>query len=120
MKIIVVDDSVVIIERVQQMLSEVEYVEVAYGAVSYSDGIRLFNKIKPDAVIIDSCLRNNGCIALLEDIQMEKSNPLIIILHNNEECELKIKSKSLGVDFVFDKYYEFEKIPAVINKMAAV
>jgi DNA-binding NarL/FixJ family response regulator len=114
MKVLIVDRSELIIERLQQMLLEDERISAAYGAISYNDGARFFYEIEPEAVLLDSGMPCNECISLLKLVKEQKPYSIVIVLSNYEDDELKEKCKSLGADFFFDKYHEFEKIPAAL------
>jgi len=118
MQVLIVDSSRRRIERLKLVLSETENVISAYGAVSYKEGIRVLSEIKLNAVLIDSGLPGNECIALLKEVKEVNSNTRVIVLINGEDDHLQIKCKSLGADFFFDKYHEFEKIPEAINRIA--
>jgi len=100
------------------MLSETENIIVAYGAVSYKEGVSFLSEIKLNVVLIDSGLPGNECIALLKEVKAVNSNTRVIVLMNGEDEHLQTKCKSLNTDFFFDKYHEFEKIPAAINSIA--
>jgi chemotaxis response regulator CheB len=52
MQVLIVDGSVEIVERIQQILTELDSVTTVYGAVAYKDGIDFFNKINPAVVVI--------------------------------------------------------------------
>ena len=118
MRVLIVDSSRLIIERLKLMLSETENIIGAYGAVSYKEGISFLSEIKLDVVLIDSGLPGNECTDLVKEIKGVNSNTQVIVLINGEDQHLQIKCKSIGADFFFDKYHEFEKIPEAINRIA--
>jgi DNA-binding NarL/FixJ family response regulator len=118
MQVLIVDSSRLIIERLRLMLSETENIIHAYGAASYKECISFLNEIKLNVVLIDSGLPGNECIALVKEVKDVNSNTRVIVLVNGEDEHLQIKCKSLGTDFFFDKYHEFEKIPEAINRIA--
>ena len=118
MQVLIVDSSRLIIERLKMMLSETENIIVAYGAVSYKEGVSFLSEIKLNIVLIDCGLTGNECIALLKEVKAVNSDTRVIVLMNGEDEHLQIKCKSLGTDFFFDKYHEFEKIPEAINRIA--
>lgn len=117
MKILIVDNSALIIERLQDILSESEKITAVYGTVSYNDCMNFFHKINPDVVLIDSCLTDNECINLVKVVKDANEHVSVIVMLNGEEEAMLEKCKSSGADFFFDKYHEFEKIPAAINSI---
>jgi DNA-binding NarL/FixJ family response regulator len=120
MRILIVDDSVLIIERLQLLLAESAQIAAVYGAVSYRDGLQFLHKIKPDVVLIDSRLQHQGCFTLLQEVQQQYPNTQVIILHNGEDVQFQQKCVSLGADVFLDKYNEFELIPLSVKYKAAI
>lgn len=119
MKVLIVDSSVEIIERLQQQLADIKNISSVYGAVAQKDGLEFFRKISPSVVLVDSGLRKNESFELVKEIRQSEVKTHIIVLLNGEDELLYGKFRSLGVDFFFDKYHEFEKIPGAINYIAA-
>jgi DNA-binding NarL/FixJ family response regulator len=116
-QILIIDNSLQIIERLQLLLSETANVSNCFGAVSYKDGIKSFNKIKPDMVLVDMNLPDNSSYRLLSEIKKADYKTCIIALSihidnfTQEQCALS------GADFFFDKYSAYEEIPGVINSI---
>ena len=116
--VLVVDSSVFIIERWQNILSETENIKNVYGAVAYKDASILFKEIKPNVVLLDGGLPGNMSIDLLKEFKATSEHTTVIILANSVDTHVEEKCKSLGADFFFDKYHDFEKIPAFITANA--
>ncbi|MEO8765168.1 MAG: response regulator [Ginsengibacter sp.] len=115
MKVLIIDYSIGIVERLGEMLSEIENITSIHKAVSYDEAIKLYQATRPDIVLLDICLPANNSFKILKEIKSPGSKTRVIILavekdnYINELCDL------LGADFFFDKYSEFEKIPAAID-----
>ena len=118
--VLVVDSSVVIIERWQNILLETENVKSVYGAVAYADALLLFNKIKPNVVLLDGDLPGTASIDLLKEFKAADEKTTFIVVANNADNYVEEKCKLLGADFFFDKYNDFEKIPAFITTNASI
>ncbi len=119
MKILIVDSSALIIERLQDILTESAKITAVYGTVSYNDCINFFNKINPEVVLIDSSLPDDGCNDLVKIIKAANDKISVVVMLNGEEDAVQEKCKTSGADLFFDKYHEFEKIPAAINSIIA-
>lgn len=120
MIVLVVDSSVIIIERWQNILSETENVKTVYGAVAYNDALTLFNQIKPNVVLLDGDLPGNTSMDLLKMFKATDEKATVIVVANNADNYVEEKCKLFGADFFFDKYNDFEKIPAFINTNACI
>jgi len=118
MRILIIDSSVLIIDRWQQLLNELDFVSIVYGAVSYKDGIRMYEEINPDVILLDSNLARKEWILLLKEIKSRNKTKTVIVFSNSkDELILKI-STAHGADFVFDKYHDFEKIPLILRSIS--
>ena len=112
--VLVVDSSVMIIERWQNILTETENIKTVYGAVSYKDASLLFKQKNPTVVLLDAGLPGTMSIDLLKEFKSINDNTIVIILSDTADNQQQEKYKSLGADYCFDKYHDFEKIPAFI------
>src|SRR5258708_6756921 len=118
MKVLVVDSSVLIIERLQNMLTETGTIKNVYGAVSYKDAAEQFHQIDFSVVLLDDNLPANRSVELLTMIKRTNDAVPVIILANGIDQFSKLKYQALGADQFFDKYHEFELIPGVINSLS--
>ena len=119
MQVLIVDSSVQIIERLEEILAEEENINGIVSAVSYEEAIKLFNEKKPDVVLLDCSLPGNASLELLKEIKKESCKTSVIVLSIQEDNYMQEQCKLLGVDFFFDKYYGFEKIARAIKTIAA-
>jgi DNA-binding NarL/FixJ family response regulator len=119
MVILIVDSSVLIIERLQNLLSETENITAVYGAVSYKDGAKFFNDIQPNVVLLDIDLPENQSFMLLKEIRKAGQKTSVIILSNQTDAGLQEQYRSMGANFFFDKYHDFAKIPVAIKYISS-
>lgn len=112
--VLVVDSSAMIIERWQNILTETKRIKTVYGAVSYKDASMLFKQKKPNVVLLDGGLSGTMSIDLLKEFKAPAENTTVIFLSNSEDKQQQEKCKSLGADFFFDKYNDFEIIPSIV------
>jgi DNA-binding NarL/FixJ family response regulator len=115
MNVLLVDSSVLIMERLGQIISEVDGILSVLNAVSYESAIQLLEAQNPGILLIDSLLQDNGCKKILTYIKTLGLKKTVFVLLNGEEKDVKDDFALLGANFVLDKYHEFEKIPTLIN-----
>ena len=118
MQVLIVDSSFQIIERLEEMLAEEENITGIASAVSYEEATKLFNETKPEVVLLDCCLPGNASLKLLKEIKETGSKTSVIVLSLQEDNYKMEQCKLLGADFLFDKYYGFEKIAGAIKTIA--
>ena len=115
MKIAIFDNSLDIIDRLKELVLESTYVHAIEYATTFDDAVKVITEATPDIVILDLNFQQNRAYELLKKIHNNFSNIKVIVLSIHIEKEIQRQSLSLGASYFFDKYHEFEKIPAVIN-----
>jgi two-component system response regulator DctR len=117
MRLLIIDSSAEIIQRLEEMLSESKIITAILTSVSYETGIKLFKEYKPDVVLLDIFLPENKSLKLLDEMKAAKYEKSIIILSDNSNDNNRL-CKFLGVDYLLDTYHDFEKIPGIINRIS--
>jgi DNA-binding NarL/FixJ family response regulator len=116
MKILIADDSSIVRERLVDMVSELEGVEIAGQAANGLEAIDGVRRLKPDAVILDIQMPGENGIDVLAQIKKEKPAVTVIMLTNYPHPEFREKCTEAGADFFFDKSTQFgEVIEALRN-----
>ena len=118
MKILIVDDSNVVRDRIAEMLSGITGVEIVGSAANSIDAIYLVGKLKPDAVTLDIRIPGESGIEVLKKIKRSHPSTIVMMLTNFPIDQYKKKCYQLGGDYFFSKSDEFEKVVGVITKLA--
>lgn len=117
MRVILADDSELILVRLQQMLSTFPQAELIG---SYIDGIETLNamrKQKPDLAIIDIKMPWMSGLDVLKEIRREdKFMKIILLSFYTSDYYRKLASK-LGADYFFSKSDEFENLEIKVGEM---
>jgi DNA-binding NarL/FixJ family response regulator len=118
MRVLIVDDSKIVCDGLQQMLINIADVEIVGQANNGQDAIASISESKPDVVILDIRLPGLSGIDVLKDIRAKKLPIRVIMLTNYPYPQYRKKCEELGADYFFDKVAEIEEIPKVIEKLA--
>lgn len=118
MKIFIVDDSDIIVERVKILLSVFEELEFIGQASNANDAVEAILKLKPDVVILDIRLVGGNGMKVLERIKKEEPSPLVIMLTNYPYPQYREKCRQLGAEYFFDKVTEIESFVKVLKFLA--
>ncbi len=113
-KIVTVDDSIVIAERIQFLFRDLPYVKFAGNARNISSALELIMLEKPDVAILDIHLdenspKQNG-IYLLKMLRKQYFKMNIIVLTNFSESLYRKKCLALGADHFFDKSNDIDRL----------
>lgn len=115
MQILIIDSSVQILDRLQELLSGNKNISRIDKTQSSVDAMELILKNNHKIVLLDGNMPGEGTLKILKGIKRQGSKILVIILCNGYDDLLIDELKLNGADFLFDKYHEFEKIYEVIN-----
>jgi DNA-binding NarL/FixJ family response regulator len=111
MKVFLVDDSTIVLEKLTAMISGIDSVEIVGQAKNAHDAIHSIVKLKPDVAILDIRLEGGGNgMDVLKRIKKEIPPPIAIMLTNYPYPQYREKCQALGADYFFDKVTEIEKI----------
>jgi len=117
MKVFIVDDSEIVIERLKTMLSDLKEIEIVGQANNPYDAITGIRALQPDAVILDLQMPGGSGMGVLLSIKRDDSAPAVLILTNYPYPQYRKKCMEAGADFFFDKSTEFEKVPEVLKEL---
>jgi len=121
LKIITVEDSPIVIDRVQSLLNEISSAEFKGNATNISSALNLIKVEQPDVVILDISLEEDkpkaSGINLLIDIRKKYPDLIIIMFTNLSEPQYRNSCMALGANYFFDKSNEFEKITEVLEEV---
>ena len=121
LRIVTVDDSPIIAERVRDMLAELHNVEFLGNASTISKALNLIKQQEPNVVILDihledDLLKANG-INLLIILRKKYPGLKILILTNLADVQYRNRCIDFGADYFFDKSGDFDKVPEILKSL---
>src|SRR4051794_3759620 len=119
-RIVLVDDSPLFLERLATLLSGVPGVDVVGQANDVPSGLKLIQEICPDVLVLDIGLPGQSGIELLSVIKQREPSPVVIMLTNYNIRQMRERCMELGADFYFYKPDEFEKALEVCRDVLAL
>jgi len=117
-KVLIVDDSAIIRERLKAMLSEITELENISQARDSLEAISSFQKLNPEVVILDIRMPGGSGIDVLQEIKKSNQPPVVIVLTNYPYPQYRRKCIDAGADFFFDKSTEFDKVIEVLKQLS--
>jgi len=117
MKVLIVDDSVILRDRLREMLSGIQGIEIIGEVQDEFEAIEFTKKLKPDMVILDIRMPRGNGFGVLQYIKKEQPDTIVIMLTNYPYPQYRKKCMDLGADYFFDKLTEFERIPEMLKQI---
>lgn len=119
LRIVTVEDSCLVAERVKLMLKEIALVEFLGNARNSSEAKSLIGENTPDVVFLDIHLKDDATnangISLLCDLRTRYPKMKIVMLTNMTDSHYRKLCLTSGADYFLDKSNDFDKVPEVIR-----
>lgn len=117
MRVFIADDSMLILERLKAMLSDLPEIEIIGESRDGFGAIEALRKLNPDVVILDIKMPGVDGIDVLKYIKNNNQDIRVIMLTNYPFPQYRKKCMKLGADYFFKKSTEFENIMAALNQL---
>jgi DNA-binding NarL/FixJ family response regulator len=117
MKVLIVDDSVVVRSRLIEMVSEVKGLEIVGQAQDVNEALDFFRQKGPDVVILDIRMTGGSGIDVLKYIKRVNRSVKVIMLTNYPFPQYRKKCEEFGADFFFDKSKDAFKVVETLNAL---
>ena len=116
-RVLLVEDSVVLAERLRELLMQIPDVELVGSADNERNAIALARTSSPDAIILDLHLKQGTGFGVIRALRVVRHAPQIIVLTNYALPQYKREAESLGVQFFLDKARDFHRIPDILREI---
>lgn len=111
----VVEDSVVVRERLVEMITAIKGAIVVGIAKDECSAIEGILDTSPDVAILDIELRQGSGIEVLAAVRNRVPELTAIVLSNYSMPQYRKASVDAGADYFFDKVQDLEKLMAVLH-----
>ena len=118
MRVLIVDDSQVVCERLRSMLTAIDKVDVRLANQAAEADVALLQQDLPDAVILDLVLEDGPAFHLIRDVKSIDTDITVIVLTNYAFNSYRQKCLAKGADYFFDKSSEFDQVVDIIEQMS--
>jgi DNA-binding NarL/FixJ family response regulator len=118
MKILIADDSELILERLQSILAEIERVELVASLNNGIDALAAMKSLNPDLAIIDIRMPGISGLQILGDIRRENKSVVVILLTLHSQGYIKQMAGQLGADYFFNKADDFEQMVQLVSELS--
>lgn len=116
-RVFIADDSMLIMERLKDMLSELPEIEIIGEARDGIGAIKAVRKLNPDVAILDIKMPGVDGIDVLKDIKNNNQYIKVIMLTNYPYPQYRKKCMELGADYFFKKSTEFENVMEALKQL---
>ncbi len=115
LRVLLVEDSKLLAERVLETLEQMPDVEVVGTADTETGAVALARAQDVDAIILDLQLKQGTGFGVLR--ALGKARPVVIVLTNFSLPTFAERARELGAEQFLDKGMDFDRLPAVLNSV---
>ncbi|EGV32841.1 response regulator receiver and unknown domain protein [Thiorhodococcus drewsii AZ1] len=116
MRVLIVDDSLVVWRRLFDMLKDLSAVSFLAYSRNLSEARRYLAGVGPDLLVLDISLPDGSGLDLLQDVRLRGLGTKVAIFSNLSE--LRRVSLDLGADWYFDKSMDYPQLLSLIEDRA--
>lgn len=117
MRVLLADDSALIRERLKDMLSVFQQVEIVGSFENGTDALQALRSLNPDLAIVDLKMPGLSGLQVLTEIRKVDKSLKFIFLTLHSSDYYRLIAKEAGANYFFSKLDDFEKVEVVINEM---
>lgn len=120
MVVLIVDNSIAIVDRLAELLQETGKALTIEKAFSYKEAKKILAGTTPDIVLLDMNLPGSKSLTLLKEYRSRYPLTKMFLLTSRVNRSIEKHFVAAGADFIFDKYHDFESIPLIIQHLINV
>ncbi len=118
MKILIVEDSVIIRQRLRRMLAVLHEAQVTGEVGDARQATAVIQQTAPDVILLDIHLDNGSGIDVLVEAKKRQPAPAVIVLTNYPYPQYRQRCLQAGADYFFVKSTEFEQVVPALRQLA--
>ena len=117
LKVLLVDDSATVRERIKMLLADVPGLEVAGEAAQADEALAVYRRVNPDVVILDIRMPGGTGIGVLREIKRGSPAAVVVMLTNFATPEHRSVCLAAGADYFLDKSTEFWDVLDILQDL---
>jgi DNA-binding NarL/FixJ family response regulator len=117
LRVLLVEDSRVLAERLRESLDTLDNVEVVGLVADESAAVAAVLDHRPDVIILDLQLKEGTGFGVMQ--RLGETRPVIIVFTNYMLPEYQRIASSLGVQHFLNKSMDYERLPQLLQEIGA-
>ena len=115
LKVLLVEDSAAILDRVQELLSEDPLIETAGAVTTEQAAIEAVRMQSPDAIVLDLFLAKGSGFGVLSSLNGMKPRPYVVVMTTHAAAQIRRQALELGADIFLDKTRDIMQLPEILS-----
>jgi len=114
-RVLIVEDSKVLIERLREAFATLDNVEVVGAVDEEAAAVEAVRSGEVDAIVLDLQLRTGTGFGVVQRLGTER--PTIIVFTNYVLPEYERRAKDLGIQYFLNKSADYERLPLLLQEL---
>jgi len=119
LRVLLVEDSLVIRGLITEIINDVPGVKVAESVESERAAIEAVGRLDVDVVILDLQLRKGTGFGVLRAMRDMPKKPIVVVLTNFALRSYREAALALGARDFLDKSRDYDRLPAILSEIAS-
>ena len=115
LRVLLVEDSRVLAERLREALDTIEGVEVIASVADEASAVAAAREHDVDVIILDLQLRQGTGFGVVQQLGDER--PVIVVFTNYSLPEYQRRADDLGIEYFLNKSLDYERLPLLIQEL---
>ena len=117
LRVLLVEDSRVLAERLRESLDGLEQVEVVASVADETAAVTAARENHVDVIILDLQLKEGTGFGVVQ--RLGKTRPKVIVFTNYMLPEYQRLASSLGIEYFLNKSLDYERLPQLLAEIGA-
>lgn len=117
LRVLLVEDSVVLAERLAELIDPIEDVELVGVVDTESEAIATARRDPVDVIILDLHLKQGTGFGVLRALATLPQRPRVVVLTNYDLPEYESAAMKLGASYFLDKARDYDRLPKVLEEL---
>ena len=115
MRVLLADDSDLILERLKEVLCSIEQVEIVASLRNGNETLEAIKVLKPELVIVDIKMPGLNGLEVLNEIRKDNKSIKFIVLTLFASDYYRQLADLAGADYFFSKVDDFDKVAIAVD-----
>ncbi len=117
LRILLVEDSPRLLERLRELIDDIEGVRVIGTADTQQDAVEQARRHQPDVLLLDLQLKQGTGFEVIRQLRGNDIHVITIIMTNYALPEYRRLANELGAEHFLDKTSEFDQLPTLLRQI---
>lgn len=118
LRVLLVEDSALLAQRIAELVGDLPDVQIAGTAASESEALALLESGSYDAVILDLQLHVGSGFGILRALHRRDPRPRVVVFTNFAIAAYRDTALALGASYFLDKSRDYDRLPGVLQELS--